>query len=429
MYTLSYIIHNMSLRIFIVAYSRVCRYGSESFSEVSQMTLMSYKELKEQLGWDHDISLTLFTPPVSAKKKTTKAPKHKKRLSFLSDSQYLTSPPSTLTSDSELDEAGVDYDSEAHSCSSLRLSDSSSSSLSASLSETQSYADPDFALLISPPGCGLRSRSPSSPSHCSSQSLIVNPNGSGFPQPDFHDIEEDGEQLYDQFIAAYDSLSSLRETSLGGSSSLCEPTTVEEPHRLTVEDAISCSTSATSIASGCSGNTTPAFADKDSKFSDNKMSIFVDEDSRSLMDTLPPCPSTSQTNELSTLVSNLPLATPSASFSGTLERDSENTPFELDPTLTNHTLAAVKQNLHLGSCETKHFNQHYTKPRAPLQSLENLVREHSASMILCNSKDVILPAKVRGRERSYVAKDTVALTLTDHESQVMNPQRNKENAS
>ncbi|MCG8625597.1 MAG: hypothetical protein MJE68_26805, partial [Proteobacteria bacterium] len=99
---------------------------------------MSYKELKEQLGWDHDISLTLFTPPASAKK-TGKAPKHKKRLSFLSDSQYLTSPPSTLTSDSEVDEDGLDSDSgsESHSCSSLRLSDSSSTtSLSASLSES-----------------------------------------------------------------------------------------------------------------------------------------------------------------------------------------------------------------------------------------------------------------------------------------------------
>lgn len=387
------------------------------------MTLMSYKELKEQLGWDHDISLTLFTPPVSAKKKTSKVPKHKKRLSFLSDSQYLTSPPSTLTSDSELDEASVDSDSESHSCSSLRLSDSRSSSLSASLSESQSYVDPDFAFLVSPPGCGLQSCSPSSsPSCCSSQSLIVNPNGSGFPQPDFRDIDEDRE-LYDQFVAAYNSLSSLREASSSGSSSLYEPTTVEEPPHLTVEDAISCSTSATSIASGSSGNTTPAFADEDSKFSDDKMSVFVDEDSRSLMDTLPPGPSNSQTNDMSTFVSSLQRPTPSASFSGALERDAENTPFELGPTATNHTLAActVKQNLHLGSCETKHFNQHYMKPRAPLQSLENLVREPSASM--CSSKDVILPAKVRGRGRSYVAKNT-SDALAQTESQVTSPHRN-----
>ena len=377
------------------------------------MTLMSYKELKEQLGWDHDISLALFTPPASAKK-TSKAPKHKKRLSFLSDSQYLTSPPSTLTSDSELDEPDVnsDSDSESHSCSSLRLSDSNSSSLSASLSESQSYVDPDFAFLVSPPGCGLHSRSPSSSPRCSSQSLVINPNGSGFPQPDFCDIEED-RKLYDQFVAAYNSLSSLRETSSSGSSSVYEPTTMEEPRRLTVENTISCSTSGTSVASDSSGNTIPAFVDEDSKFSDDdKMSTFVDEDSRSLMDTLTPGPSNSQTDELSSFMSSLPLPTPC--FSGALERDTENTPFENDPTSTSHTLAAVKQNLHLGSCETQYPDKHHiVKPRAPLQSLENLVQESSANA--CRSKDVILSAKVRGRGRSFVSNDTESI-LTNKNS-------------
>lgn len=402
---------------------------------MSQMALMSYKELKEQLGWDHDISLTLFTPPASAKK-TSKAPKHKKHLSFLSDSQYLTSPPSTLTSDSELDEDGVDSDSgsESHSSSSLRLSDSSSTtSLSASTLESQSYIDPDFAFLVNPPPhCGLLSCSPSSsPSLCSSQSLMVNPNKSGFPQPDFCDTEED-RQLYDQFVAAYDSLSSLREGSSSGSSPLYEPTTVKEKPQdhLTVEDAISCSTSATSIVSGSSGCTTPAFADEDSKFSNNddKMSVFVDEDSRSLMDTLPPAPSNSQTNELLASLS-LPLPTPtpgpSASFDGALERDAESTPFEIHPviaTSTNtSTLAAVKQNLHLGSCEIKHANQlqrlHLSSTvsrRPPLQSLENLVQECFAVGV-CSSKlkDVVLPAKVRGRGRSCVAKDTNVLAQTE----------------
>ena len=376
------------------------------------MTLMSYKELKEQLGWDQDISLILFTPPVSAKKKTNKVPKHKKRLSFLSDSQYLTSPPSDLASDSELDEAGVDSSSESHSCSSPRLSDSRSSSLSESLSESQNDVDPDFAFLVSPPGCGIRSPSPSSssPSHCSSQSLVINPNGSGFPQPDFcsaAELEED-RQVYDRFITA---CSSLRDTSSSGSSSLYEPTTVGEPLHLMVEDTNSCSTSETSIASGSSGNNTPTFVDEDSKFSDDKMSTFVDEDSRSIMDTLPPCPSNPQTDELSSFVSSLPLPTPS--FSGTLERDAENTPFELDPvSSTNHTLAAVKQNLHLGSCEPKHLSHHHImNPRVPLQSVENLIREPTAS-----SKDVIPLAKVSGRARNFTAKNT--------DSKVMNHMRN-----
>lgn len=405
----------MSFGITFYSCDFLCRYGSESFSEVSQMTLMSYKELKEQLGWDHDISLTLFTPPVSAKKKTTKAPKHKKRLSFLSDSQYLTSPPSTLTSESELDEAGVDSDSgsESHSHSSLRISDSGSSSLSASLSESHSYIDPDFAFFVSsPPGCGLHSPSPSSsPSCCSSQSLVVDPNELGFPQPDFHDALEEDRRVYDQFVAAYESLSSLREISSSGSSPRYEPTSVEEePHHLTVEDAISCSTSATSVTSGstCSGNSVPAFADEDSKLSnDDKMSIFVDEDSRSLMDTLlPPGPSNSQTNDLSTFVLSLPpLPTStlgfSTSFGGALERDEENTPFEIHPTTSTTSgtsLAGVKKNLQLRSCETKCPSQHphpssTVNPRVPLQSLENLVPEPS------------LPAKVRGRGRGYVAKD------------------------
>ena len=406
------------------------------------MALMSYKELKEQLGWDHDISLTLFTPPASAKK-TGKAPKHKKQLSFLSDSQYLTSPPSTLTSDSEVDEDGIDSDSasESHSCSSLRLSDSSSTtSLSASLSESQSYIDPDFTFLVSPPPrCGLLSRSPSSsPSLCSSQSLVVNPNESGFPQPDFCNMEED-RRLFDQFVAAYDSLSSLREASSSGCSLLYEPTTVKEEPRdhLTVEDAISCSTSATSIASGSSGSTTLAFADEDSKFSndDDKMSIFMDEDSRSLMDTLLPAPSNSLRNEPSTFVSSssLPLPTPtpaspsaSASFDGALKRDAENTPFEIHPMIATSTnssmLAAVKQNLHLGSCEIKQTNQLLQCPhlgsavnhRPPLQSLENLVQERFAAAGVCGSKlkDVTLLAKVRGRGRSYVAKDTDELAQT-----------------
>ena len=411
---------------------------------------MSYKELKEQLGWDHDISLTLFTPPASAKK-TGKAPKHKKQLSFLSDSQYLTSPPSTLTSDSEVDEDGIDSDSasESHSCSSLRLSDSSSTtSLSASLSESQSYIDPDFAFLVSPPPrCGLLSHSPSSsPSLCSSQSLIVNPNESGFPQPDFCDMEED-RQLFDQFVAAYDSLSSLREASSSGCSLLNEPTTVKEEPRdhLTVEDAISCSTSATSIVSGSSGSTTPVliFVEEDSKFSNNddKMSIFVDEDSRSLMDTLPPAPSNSLPNEPSTFVlsSSLPFPTPtpagpSVSFDGALERDAENTPFEIHPviaTSTNSsTLAAVKQNLHLGACKIKHPNQLLPRPhlssavscRPPLQSLENLVQERfSAGVYGSKLKDVKLPAKVRGRGRSYVAKDIDTLTQTESTSDCIEP--------
>ena len=406
----------------------LCRYSSESFSEVSQMALMSYKELKEQLGWDHDISLTLFTPPASAKK-TSKAPKHKKRLSFLSDSQYLTSPPSTLTSDSEVDEDGVDSDSgsESHSCSNLWLSDSSSTtSLSASLSESQSYIDPDFAFLVSPPPrCGLLPHSPSSsPSLCSSQSLIVNPNESGFPQPDFCDMEED-RRLFDQFVAAYDSLLSSREASSSGSSPLYEPTSVkEEPRdRLTVEDAISCSTSATSIASGSSGSTTPAFADEDSKFSndDDEMSIFVDEDSRSLMDTLPPDPSNSQTNKPSTFVSSssIPLPTPtpagpsaSANFDGALERDAENTPFEIHPVVATSTLAAIKQNLHLGSCEIRHTNQlqcphlcSAVNRRPPLQSLENLVQERFAASVYSSKlKDIELGSVANCKDSDELAQ-------------------------
>ena len=416
----------MSFGITFYSCDFLCRYGSETFSEVSQMTLMSYKELKEQLGWDHDISLTLFTPPVSAKKKTTKAPKHKKHLSFLSDSQYLASPPSTLTSESELDEACVDSDSGSESHSSLRISDSGSSSLSASLSESHSYIDPDFAFFVSsPPGCGLHSPSPSSsPSRCSSQSLVVNPNELGFPQPDFHDALEEDRRVYDQFVAAYESLSSLREISSSRSSPRYEPTTVEEePHHLIREDAISCSTSATSVASGstCSGNSVPAFADEDSKFSnDDKMSVFVDEDSRSLMDTLlPPGPSSSQTNNLSTFVSNLPpLLTStlgsSTSFGGALERGTENTPFEIHPTTSTTSgtsLAGVKENLQLGSCETKRPSQHphpssTVNPRVPLQSLENLVQEPCASM--SSSKNVVPSAK-SGRGRNFVAKDTYTL--------------------
>jgi hypothetical protein len=196
-----------------------------------------------------------------------------------------------------------------------------------------------------------------------------------------------------------------------------------------MEDAISCSTSATSIASGSSGNATPAFANEDSRFSDDniddKMSVFVDEDSRSLMDTLPPPPSDPQISEPSTFAPT-PTPGPSASFGGALERDSENTPFEIHPialaTSTNSTLAAVKQNLRLGSCEIKHAkaNQHphldsiVNRSRPPLQSLENLVQERFAAGV-CSSKlkEVVLPAKVRGRGRSYVVKDTDELESSE----------------
>ena len=194
---------------------------------------------------------------------------------------------------------------------------------------------------------------------------------------------------------------------------------------MTVEDTISCSTSATSVASDstCSGNSVPAFADEDSKLSnDDKMSIFVDEDSRSLMDTLlppGPDPSNSQTNDLSTFVSSLPpLPTPtlgsSTNFGGALERGTENTPFEIHPTTSTTSgtsLAGVKENLQLGSCETKRPNQHphlssTVNPRVPLQSLENLVQEPCASM--CSSKNVVPSAK-SGRGRNFVAKDTYTL--------------------
>ena len=361
----------------------VCRYGSESFSGVSQMTVMSYKELKEQLGWDQDISCILFTPPVSAKKKK-EATKHKKRLSFLSDSQYLSSPPSDLImSDNEVDEADVYSGSESHSRSSSRLADSSS--LSSSLSDSHSDTDPDLAFLVSPQdGRNCLYSSLSSPSHCSSQSLTINPNGSGFPQPLFSNAEDEDEDE-DGLPLPSSGPPLVGTAASNGVSSLYELTTVGD--RM-VENGISCSNVDLSTTSG------------------SKVSTLLDNDSRSAMDTLPSPPpgfSDSQTDasaELATFVSSLQLPTPS--FSGVLKRDAENTPFEFDPTV-NHTLA-VKQNLHLGSCDQQqHYRHRHHHHRAPLQPVENVLGQPLVDA-RCSKDDRLLAiAQGSGRARSSVA--------------------------
>ena len=350
---------------------------------MSQISLMSYKELKEQLGWDQDVSCALFTPPVSAKRNNS-APKHKKRLSFLSDSQYLTSPSSDSSSDGELDDS--------HSYSSPRLydSDSHSNCFSTSLLDAQIDENQDVGFLLSPPGCGIPSLSPGALSRCSSQSLTVNPNGSGFPQPVFalatNNDDEDSEEEGEVCLATCQASSRL--PSSNGTSSLYASTDVRDSlHPMMKDDdgqnIVSCSTSASSLASGASCTALPTLLD--------------DEDSRSMMDTLPPCSSNSQTDELelASFVSRLQLPTPS--FGGALERDAENTPFEFD-LAANHTMAAaVKQNLHLGSCDPKHPSQ---SPRAPLQSLENFVGGPYA-----NLKPVRPVARGTSRARSFIVKD------------------------
>ena len=90
------------------------------------------------------------------------------------------------------------------------------------------------------------------------------------------------------------------------------------------------------------------------------------EDSCLVWPSPPPGFSDSQTDasaELATFVSSLQRPIPS--FSGVLKRDAENTPFEFDPTV-NHTLA-MKQNLHLGSCDQQqHYHHRHHHHRAPL---------------------------------------------------------------
>lgn len=369
------------------------------------MNLMSYKELKEQLGWDQDLSITLFTPPVSSKKNSN-APRHKKRLSFLSDSQYLTSPPS----DSEIDEAALYPDSG----SSPRLYNSHSRNLS--VSSTDSRLEPeqdDLTYLVSPSGCGVASLYSSST--CSSKSLTINPNGSGFPQPLFScaDDDEEGdegeEETAEGEIDSGVSLSSLppfsRPSSSNSSSSAYESTVLGNPPHLTVEgrsgfsnEIIPCSTSDSSLTSGASSAMLPT--------------SLLDDDSRSMMDTLPPHPSNSQTNEqqqqqleLANFVSSLPLPTPS--FASALERDAENTPFELDPTANHSHAMAVKQNLHLGSCDPKtddtHYPHRHQHPRGALQPIGNFVREPSDDWF--DRKGVRPLAQGNGRARSFIIKD------------------------
>lgn len=378
---------------------------------------MSYKELKEQLGWDQDMCSILFTPPVSAKSRNG-ASKHKKQLSFLSDSQYLTSPPSDLNSDNEV------YDDKDESCShpSPRHFNfgSNSSSLSASLSDSHSSdtdRDQDFVVLVSPPGCGINPLSPSSLSHCSSQSLTINPNGSGFPQPVFNCDEENDEETDEEDNGGLPSLSfalpSSKISSSNGASSVYESTAVHEVHFLEVRGGdMAVAGTTTSTACGSSEAALSIVLDEDSKSvmdtfstasvddqlhqstsyssasatcpSNDAPVLAILEDSRSIMDTIPPPnPSSSPgspTDELTSFVSSLPLPTPS--FTGVLERDAENTPFELDPTANHSMAAAVKQNLHLGSCDTKmtHPQFHayariHPKQRVPLQPVDNFVRE------------------------------------------------------
>ena len=345
---------------------------------------MSYKELKEQLGWDLDLSCTIFTPPVSSKRKNN-TPKHKKRLSFLSDSQYLTSPPS----DCELDDACVHSDSESHSDSSPTLSCSSSSTISASLTDSQTGSDQDIAFFGGSPRFGVDTFSPST---CSSESLAINPNGSGFPQPLFSCADEDDEEEEGERGDCCLSLSSFPPSSRLSTSSatsfLNEPTTMGQPlcqmeEESRIED-ISCSTtSGISLASGSNSA---------------MLSTLLDEDSCSIMDTLPPHPSNSQNNELASFVSSLPLPTPS--FSGALDRDAENTPFEFD-SLSNHTMAgAVKQNLHFGSCDPKADAHYRQNSRGPLQPVENIIGERF------NRKDGRPLAKGNRRAKSFFARDS-----------------------
>ena len=407
-----------ALRALVEVCFYICRYSSEAFSGVSQISLMSYKELKEQLGWDQSMCSILFTPPVSAKSRNG-ASKHKKRLSFLSDSQYLTSPPTDLNSDDEL----YDDEDESHSHPSPRQSDpgSTSSSLSASLSDSHlgdTDRDQDFAVLVSPPGCGIHPLSPSGLSRCSSQSLIINPNGSGFPQPVFNCDDENDEETDEEDNAGLPSLNfalpSSKTSSSNSASSLYESTTINEVHLLEVRGSdMAVSGCTTSVACGSSEAALSIVVDEDSRslmdtFStasvDNQLHqstsyssasatyasndapvlAIVQEDSRSIMDTIPPpnpasAPS-SPTDELTSFVSSLPLPTPS--FAGVLERDAENTPFELDPTANHSMAAAVKQSLHFGSCDTKMTRPHvhayarvHPKPRVPLQPVDNFVRE------------------------------------------------------
>lgn len=83
------------------------RYGTDAFGNISELKVMSYKELKEQLGIDPDSS---FSPVHKPSSQTDKL------LSFISDSCYLTP-----------DRPGGHSDSRSTSCSSISsLSDSES---------------------------------------------------------------------------------------------------------------------------------------------------------------------------------------------------------------------------------------------------------------------------------------------------------------
>jgi len=128
---------------------------------------MSYKELKEQLGVDPDLSVHLFTP-VPKEKKTIK----NKLLSFLSDSCYLT--PASSHSHSTLSDSS--------------MSDSQTLDLSTSL---RSHIDSDSQASVSFSPSELDAiSSPFSPSECTSKTVAMNSNASGFPQPLFCEDDE-----------------------------------------------------------------------------------------------------------------------------------------------------------------------------------------------------------------------------------------------
>ncbi len=127
-----------------------------------------------------DSSLQLFTP--SPRRPCRHSNKHNKLLSFLSDSCYLTTSPSSpaaLHSDSSL---SYPNSNTSRSNSSLSRSDISQNELSYPSEESESLNNVCFS-----PSELDASLSPYSPSHCLSSSLVVNPNGSGFPQPFFDD--------------------------------------------------------------------------------------------------------------------------------------------------------------------------------------------------------------------------------------------------
>ena len=307
----------------------LCRYATDTFGNISKHDVMSYKELKEQLGVDPDSSYLLFTPTPKPPRQTSKTDK---LLSFISDSCYLT--PSTPASYSEPRSTNHSpllslSDSESIGSNSSSLARHGHLEISSNLIEqfnthclSSSSSSPNRSQFnLSPSELeGLPVSSPYSPSCCSSQSLTINPSASGFPQPVFS------------------------ECDLSPSSSPWSP--CRESPTLQAQENIVERFSSNSVASGV-GNGSVA-----SDYCGGCMSVpYVQDEMMDTEDGTIPSPQGHLTSLKKSLQLQDSIDQSTPFETRPLRQGSEETPFEPDVTLHGHNLAA-KQKLTLSVSDT-----------------------------------------------------------------------------